>query len=194
MTLSEFITQYEIALRLSFFLGVLVLIALWEILAPRRVLTISKAVRWGNNLGLVILNSVLLRVLFPTAAVGMAFFAEQQDWGLFNYFTVPVWLNVLICVILLDLLIYLQHVMFHAIPLLWRLHRVHHADLDFDVTTGARFHPIEIILSMLIKFAGIMLLGPQLVAIVIFEILLNATAMFNHGNIRLPLALDRARV
>ena len=147
--------------------------------------------RWTNNLGLVFFNSFILRLAFPAAAVGMAQFAAGQGWGLFNYFDAPFWLAVVASVVILDFCIWLQHVMVHAVPLLWRLHRVHHADLDFDVTTGARFHTLEILLSMLIKFAVIVLLGPPLLAVVVFEVVLNATAMFNHGNIRLPLPLDR---
>ncbi len=190
-TITEFVTQHEKTIRMSFFFGMLALMGLWEVLVPRRALTVSKALRWGNNLALVFLNSFLLRLLFPAAAVGMAAFAAEQGWGLLHYFEVP-WLPALvISVVVMDFVIYLQHVMVHAVPVLWRLHRVHHADPDFDVTTGARFHPIEIILSMLIKFATIVLLGPPVVAVVIFEVLLNATAMFNHSNVRLPRALDR---
>ena len=189
--MESFLMTYEIPIRLGFFFGIFLLMAAWEVAAPRRVLKHSKWVRWGNNLGLVFLNSLLLRVLVPTAAVGMALFASEQGWGLFNYFAVPFWLAVVVSVIVLDFFIWLQHVMVHAIPLLWRLHRVHHADLDFDVTTGARFHPLEILLSMGIKFAVILLLGPPLVAVVIFEVLLNATSMFNHSNVRMPLGLDR---
>ena len=140
---------------------------------------------------LVFLNTFLLRLVFPAAAVGVAAFANTHGWGLLNYYQVPYWLAVIASVIIMDFIVYLQHVMVHAIPALWRLHRVHHADLDFDVTTGSRFHPIEIILSMLIKFAVIVVLGPPIVAVIIFEIILNATAMFNHSNVRLPLAFDR---
>jgi sterol desaturase/sphingolipid hydroxylase (fatty acid hydroxylase superfamily) len=164
--------------------------ALWEWLAPRRVLTVSKVLRWANNLGIVFLNTLLLRVLFPAAAVSMTVFAHSRGWGLFNHFETPYALAVLTSVVAMDLAIYLQHVMFHAVPALWRLHRVHHADLDFDVTTGARFHPIEIILSMLFKFAVIAVLGAPVLAVVIFEVLLNATAMFNHSNVRIPRGMD----
>lgn len=160
-------------------------------IAPRRALTVSKTLRWVNNLGLVFLNSFLLRLLFPAAAVGVAAYASEASWGLLNVYQLPFWLAVLVSVIALDFIIYLQHVLVHAVPALWRLHRVHHADLDYDVTTGARFHPLEIILSMLIKFAAIVVLGPPVVAVVLFEVILNAMAMFNHGNVRLPLALDR---
>ena len=189
--MDEFISSHEVAIRLGFFFGVFLVMALWEVAAPRRALTQSKGRRWMNNIGLVVLNSVLLRLLFPAAAVGVAVLAQEQQWGLLNRIDSPHWLSIVIAVVVLDAAIYLQHVMFHAVPVLWRLHRVHHADLDFDLTTGARFHPIEIILSMLIKFAVIVLLGPPLAAVVIFEVVLNAMAMFNHGNVRLPLALDR---
>jgi sterol desaturase/sphingolipid hydroxylase (fatty acid hydroxylase superfamily) len=132
-----------------------------------------------------------LRLIFPLAGVGLAAFCAKNGWGILNHFPVPFWVAVPLAVIALDFVIWLQHVMVHAVPLLWRLHRVHHADLDYDVTTGARFHPLEIVLSMLIKFATIVVLGPPVVAVVIFEVLLNATAMFNHGNIGLPARLDR---
>jgi len=188
--INEFVMTYEPAIRLGFFFGMLGVMALWEIFSPRRALTVSKTVRWVNNLGLVFFNSFVLRLIFPAAAVGMAAFANAQGWGIFHYVEAPYWLAVIVSVIFMDFIIYLQHVMVHAVPALWRLHRVHHADLDFDVTTGARFHPIEIILSMLIKFATIAVLGPPVLAIVIFEVVLNATAMFNHGNVRLPPELD----
>jgi sterol desaturase/sphingolipid hydroxylase (fatty acid hydroxylase superfamily) len=191
MNWSEWLITYEVTIRMSFFFSVFGIMAVWEMIAPRRTLTTSKPLRWINNLGLVFLNSIVLRLLFPAAAVGVAAFAEQQGWGLLNYYQLPPVLSVIIAVVVLDLVIYIQHVMVHAIPLLWRLHRVHHADLDYDVTTGARFHTLEIILSMLIKFATILLLGPAVVAVIIFEVLLNATAMFNHGNIKLPLSVDR---
>jgi len=191
MDLEQLVLANEVVIRLAFFLGIFALIGWWEVVAPRRVLTVSKARRWVSNLGLVAINTVLLRLVFPLAAAGFAAFAVTNGWGLLNYFPAPYWLAVLIGVIAMDFVIWLQHVMFHAVPALWRLHRVHHADLDFDLTTGARFHPIEIMLSMLIKFAAIIVVGAPVLAIVIFEVLLNATAMFNHGNVRLPLAFDR---
>jgi sterol desaturase/sphingolipid hydroxylase (fatty acid hydroxylase superfamily) len=189
--LEAFVHDHEATIRLSCFLGTFAVMAVWEIRAPRRGLTVSKMVRWINNLGLVALNAVILRLLFPAATLGTAAFAADQGWGLLNYFQTPVWLAVPAAVIAMDFVIWLQHVMVHAIPLLWRLHRVHHADPDYDITTGARFHPFEIILSMLIKSATILLLGPAVVAVIIFEALLNATAMFNHGNVRLPKGIDR---
>ncbi len=190
MEFSQFVMSHEAPIRLGFFFGILAVMALWEWLAPRRVLTVSKVQRWANNLGIVFLNTLLLRVLFPAAAVGMAMFAHSRGWGLFNHFETPYALAVVASVVAMDFIIYLQHVMFHAVPALWRLHRVHHADLDLDVTSGARFHPIEIILSMVIKFAAIAVLGTPALAIVIFEVLLNATAMFNHSNVRIQRAVD----
>jgi sterol desaturase/sphingolipid hydroxylase (fatty acid hydroxylase superfamily) len=154
-------------------------------------LTVSKGIRWASNLGLVFFNSFVSRLIFPAAAIGVAGFATENGWGLLNYYDVSFAVAVVVSVIAMDFIIYLQHVMVHAVPVLWRLHRVHHADLDFDVTTGSRFHTIEIIVSLLIKFATIVVLGPPVVAVVIFEVLLNASAMFNHGNVRLPLAIDR---
>ncbi len=191
MTIYEFITENEKPIRLSFFIGTLAIMALWEIIAPKRALTVSKALRWTNNLGLVFFNSFILRLLFPAAAVGVAAFASEHGWGLLNYYSIPFALSVVISIIAMDFIIYLQHVLVHAVPVLWRLHRVHHADLDYDVTTGARFHTLEIILSMLIKFATIVVLGPPVVAVIIFEVTLNAMAMFNHGNVGLPKALDK---
>lgn len=192
MSVSEFIKSHEIAIRLGFFFGILVVMALWELATPRRRLTVSKALRWINNLGVVFLNSFLLRFAFPTAAVGMAVFAQEHRWGLFNHFQLPYWVAVVLSVVAMDFIIYLQHVMFHAIPVFWRIHRMHHADLDFDVTTGIRFHPFEIILSMLIKFAVIAVLGSSMLAVLVFEVLLNATSMFNHGNIGVSRGADRA--
>ena len=191
MNVSEFVLQNEVTIRLGFFFGILAVMAVWEVIAPRRVRMLSRSVRWLNNLGLVFLNSFVVRLLFPAAAVGMAAFTTEHGWGLFNYFEVPAGIAILASIVAMDFVIYLQHVMVHAVPALWRLHRVHHADVDFDVTTGARFHTFEIILSMLIKFATIVVLGPPVVAVVIFEVVLNATAMFNHSNIRIPKAIDR---
>lgn len=191
MQTEQFLLDHEPAIRLGFFFGVFALVALWETLAPRRVRAVPRLLRWSSNLGLVALNIVILRLLFPAAAVGVTAFVARQGWGVLNLLDWPLWLEVLTAVVVLDFIIYLQHVLVHAVPALWRLHRVHHADLDYDVTTGARFHTLEIILSMLIKFAAIVALGPPVVAVIVFEIILNAMAMFNHGNIRLPLPLDR---
>ncbi|TWU22669.1 sterol desaturase family protein [Bythopirellula polymerisocia] len=178
------------SIRLIIFIAVFAVMALWEFLAPRRPLSSSKAPRWGSNLGLVVLNNVMLRLIVPLGMVGVAYVAQASGWGLFNAVEAPYWLEVLFSVILLDLVIYLQHVTFHLVPLLWRFHLVHHADLDIDVTTGLRFHTIEILISLGIKAAAIVLLGVPPVAVVTFEVLLNSTAMFNHSNIQLPLGID----
>lgn len=188
--MTEWLLSHEGPLRLGCFVGVFALVALGETRLPCRPLTIKKRVRWFNNLSLVAINTLVTRLIFPAAAVGAAALAESKGWGVFHIVQLPIWASVVLSVVLLDLAIYLQHVMFHAVPLLWRLHRVHHTDLDYDVTTGARFHPIEILLSMAIKYAVIFLLGAPVVAVIIFEALLNATAMFNHGNLRLPKGLD----
>ena len=191
MPITETIFAAEPQLRLSVFLGVLAIMALWELLAPRRRRDIPRVIRWSNNLALVVIDTIVLRLTFPILAVRLAIMAQERSWGLFNIVEAPVWFAVVASVIILDLVIYLQHVMFHAVPALWRLHRMHHTDLDFDVTTGLRFHPIEIVLSMGIKLAMVLVLGPPAVAVLIFEVLLNATAMFNHSNVRLPLVVDR---
>jgi len=190
LSFEQFVLGHEPTIRLGFFVVVFTLVAVWEVLSPRRALTLSRALRWSSNLGLVVLNTALLRLLFPIAAVGVAAFCAGNGWGVLNHFQLPFWLAVPLAVIAMDFVIWLQHVMVHAVPLLWRLHQVHHADPDYDLTTGARFHPFEIALSMLIKFATITVLGPPVLAVVIFEVMLNATAMFNHGNIRLPAAVD----
>ena len=192
MNFEQFVLANEPLIRMGFFFGVFALVALWELASPRRALQLTRQQRWTANLGIVLLNTVIVRLLFPAAAVGMAALGVEKGWGLLNNFTVPFWLAVPLAVVAMDFVIWLQHVMVHAVPALWRLHRVHHADLDYDLTTGARFHPIEIVLSMGIKFATITLLGAPVLAVVIFEVLLSACAMFNHGNIRLPAAVDRA--
>jgi sterol desaturase/sphingolipid hydroxylase (fatty acid hydroxylase superfamily) len=189
--MTEFFLAAEPQLRLGVFFGVLVAMALWEIAAPRRRRDIPRVIRWTNNLGLVVIDTIVLRLSFPILAVGLAVMAQDRGWGLFNIIDAPGWVAVLGSIIILDLVVYLQHVMFHAVPALWRLHRMHHADLEFDVTTGLRFHPVEILLSMGVKLAAVMALGPPAIAVLIFEVLLNATAMFNHSNIRLPMLVDR---
>lgn len=165
--------------------------ALWEILSPRRKLTVTKSPRWMSNLGLVALNTIAMRLLVPITAVAAAMFAESRGWGLFYLVDWPFWLELVLAILVFDLAIYLQHVMFHAVPVLWRLHMVHHADLDFDVSTGLRFHTLEIALSALIKLAVVVVLGPPALGVILFEVLLNATSMFNHSNIAIPLWLDR---
>jgi sterol desaturase/sphingolipid hydroxylase (fatty acid hydroxylase superfamily) len=177
--------------RLSGFLLVLGLMASWEIVAPRRLLTTSKLRRWAINLSVVVLDTVLVRLLFAAGAVGAAAVAADQGWGVFNHLSWPIWLEGVLAVLALDFLLYLQHVMFHAVPAFWRFHMMHHSDLDCDASTGIRFHPGEVVLSMLIKLAAVVLLGASPVAVVSFEILLNATSLFNHGNVRMPAAVDR---
>jgi sterol desaturase/sphingolipid hydroxylase (fatty acid hydroxylase superfamily) len=180
----------EPLIRLSAFAGVFAAMAAWELAAPRRAQEIGRGWRWPNNLGVVVVDTVVLRLFFPTAAVGLALAGETRGWGLFNNLDWPTWIETVTAVIALDLVIYLQHVLFHAVPALWRLHRMHHADLEFDVTTGVRFHPVEILISMVIKFGAVAALGAPAVAVLAFEVLLNATSMFNHGNVRLPRRLD----
>jgi sterol desaturase/sphingolipid hydroxylase (fatty acid hydroxylase superfamily) len=187
----DLILAHEPMIRLGFFVAGLTVMALWEAVAPRRPASLGRWARWPSNLGIVALNTTVVRLLLPTTAVALALVGEREGWGLLHHFALPGWLTLTLAVIALDLVVYLQHVMVHAVPALWRLHRVHHADLHFDVTTGARFHPIEILLSMLIKLAAILVIGPSPEAVVVFEVLLNATAMFNHGNVRLPAAVDR---
>ncbi len=189
--MSDFLLANEPAVRLVAFTGIFAAMALLELLAPRRQQAVTRAQRWPGNLGIVALNTLLVRLVLPTTAVALAALGEAKGWGLFNTIGLPVWAAVGLGVILLDLAIYLQHVLVHAVPALWRLHRMHHADLEFDVTTGARFHPIEILLSMVLKLMVIAALGPPAVAVLLFEVLLNATAMFNHSNVRVPAGLDR---
>ncbi|MDE3004133.1 MAG: sterol desaturase family protein [Gemmatimonadota bacterium] len=181
----------EPLVRLGFFLGILVLMAVWEVAAPRRCREIPRLLRWTNNVALVVLDAALVRVAFPIVAVGLALLAAEQGWGLLNVMGASFLPALVVSFLVLDLAIYLQHVMFHAVPALWRVHRVHHADLEFDVTTGLRFHPVEILLSMGIKLGVVIALGPPAIAVLVFEVLLNGTSMFNHSNIRIPLRVDR---
>ncbi len=178
-------------IRLGIGASVFAAMAAWEVIAPRRFQPIARWIRWPNNLGVLIIDTILLRLVFPAAAVGVALGGEEKGWGLLNNLPLPPLIAVIAAVIVLDLVIYFQHVLFHAVPVLWRLHRMHHADLEFDVTTGGRFHPIEILLSMVIKIGVVVALGAPTLAILIFEVLLNATSTFNHGNVRLPQVIDR---
>jgi len=182
---------HEVSLRLGFFLGIFFSMAIWEALAPRRSLTQRKATRWLNNLGLTLFNTLLVRLVFPSAAVGVALHGADKGWGLLQAIPAPAWAGGLLSIVVLDLVIYGQHLLFHKVPLLWRLHRMHHTDLDIDVTTGARFHPLEILLSMAIKMGVIVTLGAPAWSVIVFEILLNGTSMFNHGNILLNSGADR---
>jgi len=181
----------EIAIRLGFFFGIFVLVAVCEVFAPRRPLTTSKTRRWFANLVIIGLNPLSVRLVFPLLPVALALLAAEHQWGLLNNVHFPYWIEVAIGVIALDFSIYLQHVLHHAVPALWRLHMVHHADLDYDLTTGLRFHPIEIVVSMAIKLMTVAALGPPALAVLIFEVALNSTSMFNHSNIRIPVAVDR---
>jgi sterol desaturase/sphingolipid hydroxylase (fatty acid hydroxylase superfamily) len=189
--MTNFIVDHEPVIRLSFFLGILILMIIWELVAPRRPLTASKPIRWYSNLGFAFIDTLAVRLLLPAQAVGVALYIGKHGWGILNNVTLPDWAGIVFGILGLDLVIYLQHAMFHAIPVFWRLHRVHHTDLDFDVTTGIRFHPIEILLSMGIKMAAVLVLGASAMAVILFEVLLNATSMFNHGNVRLPGRMDR---
>jgi len=184
------IVENELWIRLSFFFGILIVMFLWEVMMPRRPLTASKITRWFSNLSLVLIDSVAVRLAFPAGLAGVAFLAQQRGWGIFNLFGLPSLLKIVCGVLILDLAIYLQHVIFHSAPLLWRLHMVHHSDMDIDVTTGIRFHPIEIFLSMGIKMVVVILTGAPALAVLVFEIVLNGTSMFNHGNVRYPQNVD----
>ncbi|MGH1439103.1 MAG: sterol desaturase family protein [Cellvibrionaceae bacterium] len=181
-------------LRLMIFLGVLVLMAVLEALLPRRARQLSRVSRWSTNLFLVLINTVALKLLGPVAAIVVADYAMDNNWGLLTLSPIPIpfYVEIIIGIVLLDFAIYLQHVALHRVPFLWRFHKVHHVDRDLDVTTGIRFHPLEAVMSMLYKCAVILLLGPLTIAVVLFEIILNASAMFNHANLRLPKGMDAA--
>ena len=186
-----FIIDNEVFIRLSFFCGIFVFMAVWEIITPRRSLSNPRGTRWFNNLTLTFLNSMIVRWLFPITAIGIALYSREHNWGIFNVLEIPKWATGIMSIVVLDLTIYAQHVFFHKIPLFWRLHRMHHTDIDIDVTTGARFHPIEIIISMVIKMAIIVILGAPAWSVLIFEILLNATSMFNHSNVFMNYRIDK---
>lgn len=181
----------EAVIRLAAFAGMLAAMALWEAMAPKRP-ALARRRRWPGNLGIAVLSTLAVRVIFPLAAVDAALLAEARGFGLWRLLELPEWLALAASIVALDLVIYFQHRLFHAVPLFWRLHRLHHADLEFDVTTGVRFHPLEILLSMAIKIGVVSALGAPAAAVLVFELLLNATAMFNHGNVRLPPRLDAA--
>lgn len=186
--------EHEALIRLGIFLGLFALLAVIEALAPRRQRKLPRQTRWITNWAIVIIDTVMLRALalaLPLLAVGAAIDAEAQGWGLMNQIDAPMWIMVVATVLIFDLAIWAQHLVTHKIPILWRIHRVHHADTEIDVTTAIRFHPVEIALSMLLKIGLVYLLGPPAIGIIIFEIVLNGTAMFNHANIRLPLPIDR---
>lgn len=183
--------KHETTIRLACFFGTLLIMTIWELFAPKRALTQSKTLRWSSNLGLVLINSIVWRLLVPAGVVGLALSAEGSAWGLFNQIDLPIFLEVIVCVLLLDLAIYAQHIVFHKIPWLWKLHLVHHVDLDIDTTTGIRFHTIETLISFAWKALLILALGTPALAVMIFEILLSVCALFNHSNVRLPLWFDK---
>jgi sterol desaturase/sphingolipid hydroxylase (fatty acid hydroxylase superfamily) len=189
--LSEYLLGHEPTVRLGISAALFALIVAGEVLFPRRPQQIGRMWRWPNNLGIVLLDAALVRVLFPAALVAVALAAQASGWGILNAIALPGWLAVPLAILALDVAIYFQHRVFHAVPMLWRLHRMHHADLEFDVTTGLRFHPLEILLSLAIKCAVVVVVGAPAVAVVLFEITLNAASLFNHANLRLPANLDR---
>lgn len=182
---------HEPLIRGSIFALILLVMAAWEFIAVRRSQRHHRIQRWPSNLLIVVLDTLLVRVIFPLAAVGVALLSMEQGWGLFNLSSLPLWLTVLASIIVLDLAIYFQHRLFHAVPWLWRLHRMHHSDLEFDVTTGLRFHPLEILISMGIKLVVVAALGAPAVGVLIFEMILNGSSMFNHGNVHIPAKIDR---
>jgi sterol desaturase/sphingolipid hydroxylase (fatty acid hydroxylase superfamily) len=188
--MESYLLEHEAALRVSAFLLVLAAMAAWERAAPARQAGEPWWRRWRTNLGLAAANTLVLRVVLPTTAIGVAGIAQANGWGLLNHYGIGGWVALAVAVVALDFVIYLQHVLFHAVPALARLHQVHHADPDFDASTGIRFHPIEIVLSMLIKYAAIAVIGAAPLAVLGFELLLNLTSLFNHGNVRIPGTID----
>jgi sterol desaturase/sphingolipid hydroxylase (fatty acid hydroxylase superfamily) len=190
-TTTESVLQAEPMIRLGLSLGLFAVLAAAEAWFPRRRLSFPRSARWPHNLGITVLDTLVVRLLLPTSAVGFAVMAESRGWGLLHALTLPAAIEVSLAVLVLDLAIYAQHVLFHHVPVLWRFHRMHHADLDFDVTTGTRFHPVEILLSLGIKFAVVCALGASPGSVLLFEALLNGTSLFNHTNLRLPAGVDR---
>ncbi len=189
--METWILQKEIFFRLGFFTGLFLLFALWEFLLPDHKSPYSKKTRWSSNISLVLLNNLVVRILFPVTAIGLAEFAAIKQLGFLRLMNFEDWIYVAIGLFFLDFVIYLQHVLFHSIPALWRLHRMHHADLELDVTSGTRFHPIEIMISMIIKWSAILLSGVSPLTVLIFEVILNGMAMFNHSNIFIPTSVDK---
>ncbi|MEP6342190.1 MAG: sterol desaturase family protein [Maricaulaceae bacterium] len=190
-TLTLWITTHEGRLRLCVFIGLLMGLILLEALFPRKARTQKRPHRWATNLLMVVIDSVVLRLVFPIIAVGFSMKASASGWGVFNLWAGPLWLELALAVILLDGVIYLQHVLSHRVPFLWALHKVHHTDRDLDVTSALRFHPVEILFSMAYKIIWVLVLGPSVAAVIIFEVILNGSAMFNHANLRLPLWMDK---
>lgn len=189
--MNETLLTLEPLIRAGLFAAILGALMVWEMAAPRRERKIARGVRWSNNFAIVGLDTLLVRLAIPVLPVGLALLAAERGWGLLNVLEAPFWLAFIVSVLVLDLVLYLQHVLFHAVPALWRLHRMHHADLEFDVSTGLRFHPVEIVISMGLKLGVVAALGPPAIAVLVFEVLLNATSMFNHSNIKMPEPVDR---
>ena len=187
----DFLFTDDATIRLSIFFVVFTVFVIWEIIAPRRVLKYSKKVRWFNNLSISVINVVITRLLIPVTIIYVAEFAVTSNIGLLNQANLPFVPTCIVAFLLLDLAIYSQHILFHKVGFLWRLHRMHHADLDFDITTGIRFHPIEMILSHGIKFVVVLVVGPPVIAVLFFEVMLNASSMFNHANIRIPKIIEK---
>src|SRR5262245_419949 len=190
-TMADMLLSNEPFIRVVTFVGIFAAMAAWEIGAPRREQRLGRVTRWPGNIAITVLDAVLVRLILPTTTVSLALVGEAHGWGLLHAISLPTWAGVLLGVMALDLAIYLQHVLFHAVPALWRLHRMHHADQEVDVTTGTRFHPIEILLSMALKLGVVAAFGAPAVAVLLFEVLLNTTSMFNHSNVRIPALLDQ---
>ena len=180
----------EDLLRVGSYLSILGVMAIWELLAPRRMLTASKLCRWGGNLTIVFLNTVIARLFFMGGVVTVAAMAQDRGWGLLNLMEGPVWLELVLAVVALDFIIYWQHQVFHFVPILWRFHMMHHSDLDLDVSSGVRFHPVEIVISTVVKGVAVIALGVAPLAVVAFEIVLNGTSLFNHSNVKIPLSIE----
>ncbi|HCX14987.1 MAG TPA: sterol desaturase [Rhodospirillaceae bacterium] len=189
--ITALLIELEPQIRLGTFVGVLLTMMVWERAAPLRALRQSLTLRWSGNLGIAAISATFTRLAAPIIPAGVAAMASANNWGLLNLIDTLGWLAFLVSLLALDALIYAQHRAFHAIPILWRLHRVHHADLELDATTGLRFHPIEIILSLVIKSGAIIILGAPVAAVIMFEVILNAAAMFNHANVAITPTIDR---
>ncbi len=184
--MNALIADSESVLRLGVFVSLFIVLAVLELIIPRRRLRYSKMQRWASNIGLSVFNTVIVRFAIPIAGVGAALFAAEHNWGLFNQIALPAWFSIIVFLLLFDVTIYWQHRIYHMVPVLWRFHRMHHTDMDYDFTTGSRFHPVSILISSLIKVVLILLMGPPAVAVILAEVILNATSMFNHSNIKLP--------
>lgn len=187
----EIAQNSEVLIRLGCFAGVFVALAALEAAFPRRARQVSRRRRWPSNISISALNQVFVRLIVPASAIALAVTAEKNEWGLFGQLSFAGWVEIVAAILILDLAIYLQHLIYHAIPILWRFHRMHHADVEFDVTTGIRFHPLSVLLSAFIKLAVVLAIGPAPVAVLAFEVLLNATSLFNHSNLRIPQAAER---